>query len=96
MASKALADLLRDLREGAGTSLREAARDLGVDPSYLSRVERGRKRPSAAILDRAASYYDVPRDGFSTADGELPPDIIEILRENPDLISRIRSEYGQR
>jgi transcriptional regulator with XRE-family HTH domain len=94
MSSKALSDLLRDLREDRGTSLRAAARDLGVDPSYLSRVERGSKSVSAAVLDRAARYYDVPREQFVTAAGDLPEDVLEILRANPGLVAQIRSEYG--
>jgi len=33
---------LRIWREGSGRSLRQMARELNVDPSHLSKVERGR------------------------------------------------------
>ena len=41
---------LRAVREAQGRSLRSVAREAGVDPSYLSRVERGLRRPSVPFL----------------------------------------------
>jgi transcriptional regulator with XRE-family HTH domain len=95
MASKELAELLRELRESKGISLRGAARDLGVDASYLSRVERGDKKASPSVLDRAASYYELPREDFAFAEGKLPSDIVEILRSHPDLVRQLRKNYGR-
>lgn len=37
--------LLRKAREGAGLTLRELARRTGLDPTHLSRIERGLTRP---------------------------------------------------
>jgi len=96
MASKELAELLREVRESKGVSLRGAARDLGVDASYLSRVERGDKSASASVLDRAAQYYDLPRERFELANGALPKDIVEILQANPQLVAELRNSYGSR
>jgi transcriptional regulator with XRE-family HTH domain len=95
MASKELAELLRELRESKGISLRGAARDLGVDASYLSRVERGDKKASPSVLDRAANYYELPREDFAFAEGKLPSDIVEILRSHPDLVRQLRQNYGR-
>jgi transcriptional regulator with XRE-family HTH domain len=95
MPSKELAELLRELRESKGISLRSAARELGIDASYLSRVERGDKKASPSVLDRAASYYELPREDFAWADGKLPSDIIEILRSHPDLVRQLRQTYGR-
>lgn len=43
---------MRRLREQQGRSLRSVAADprVGVDPAYLSRVERGLVRPSMRLL----------------------------------------------
>lgn len=41
---------LRAVREAHGLSLRHVARMAGVDPGYLSRVERGLQRPSLPLL----------------------------------------------
>jgi len=95
MASKELAELLRELRESKGISLRGAARDLGVDASYLSKVERGDKKASPSVLDRAANYYELPREDFAMASGALPSDIVEILRSHPDLVEQLRQTYGR-
>ena len=43
------AALLRQARLARGLSLRAAARLLGVDPGYLSRLERGQRRPSIDV-----------------------------------------------
>ena len=86
--------LLKRLREERGKSLRAAARDLGVDPSYLYRVERGDKAASAELRERVAQFYDLPSEELKMAAGQVPDDILEILRSNPDLVARLRKEYG--
>jgi transcriptional regulator with XRE-family HTH domain len=96
MASKELAELLREVRESKGVSLRGAARELRVDASYLSRVERGGQNASSAVLERAASYYELPRERLQLAAGELPADIVEILRAHPEIVEQLRKSYGSR
>lgn len=94
MGTRPLSELLRELREERGASLRAAAKDLGVDPSYLSRLERGEKPPSPQLLRKAADYYEVSPEALALAEGKLPADVVEIVRAHPELIDRIRSEYG--
>ena len=94
MASKELASLLREVRESKGVSLRGAAKELEVDASYLSRVERGDKSASSRVLDRAARYYELPRERLEFAAGDLPADIVEILRTHPEIVERLRKTYG--
>ncbi len=72
--TRPLADVLRDLRAQRGSSLRSAARDLGVNPSV---------------------YYDVDEETLALAEGKLPTDVVEILRTHPELIDRLRDEYGR-
>ena len=52
---KTFGKTVRDLREEKGLKLREAAAELKIDPSFLSRVEKGEKRPTreqVEILER--------------------------------------------
>ena len=42
-----------------------------------------------------SDYYDITDDDIRLAAGELPVDIIDILRRNPQLIERLRSQYGK-
>jgi transcriptional regulator with XRE-family HTH domain len=93
--NRPVAQLLRDMRQQQGASLREAAHQLGVAPSHLSRLERGHKSPSSALRDRAASYYGIAPDVVALADGVLPEDIKEILIRHPELLTELRERYGQ-
>ena len=92
--AKALTNLLRDLRESNGTTLRAAAEDLEVNPAYLSRVERGEKPASQAIQNRLAAYYDVEPEVIRMASGQLPADIVRILQDHPDAVDLLRKKYG--
>lgn len=87
-------NLLRELRRKQGTSLRTAAADIGIAPSQLSRLERGQRRLAPDMSDRLSKYYDVPADVIALTGGAIPGDIVEILKSNPGLIARLRSEYG--
>jgi HTH-type transcriptional regulator, competence development regulator len=92
--AKPLTNLLRDLRESNGRTLRQAAKDLDVNPAYLSRVERGEKPPSQAIQSRLAAYYEVEPEVIEVASGKLPPDVVRILQANPHALDMLRKKYG--
>jgi transcriptional regulator with XRE-family HTH domain len=94
MADASVAELLRRMRVERGHSLRTAAKDLGVDPSYLSRVESGARSVSEGFEARVSNYYGLDRDLLDLAAGRAPADIIDILRRNPDLLAELRRAYG--
>jgi transcriptional regulator with XRE-family HTH domain len=80
--------MLHGLREQAGVTQTEVAGGLGIDPSYISRIERG-SRPAS---DRVIRYYG---ERFGAAD--LLASLVDIAREsqrdrrrrrNPLLIAR--------
>jgi transcriptional regulator with XRE-family HTH domain len=89
-----LSDLLRDLRERQGHTLRQAARALDVDAAHLSRIERGAKPASSAILERASSYYSVPQELLALSRGVVPEDVISILQHHPELLTELRDRHG--
>jgi transcriptional regulator with XRE-family HTH domain len=92
--STAVGDLLRKFRNERGQSLRGAARDLGVDPSYLSKVERGQKPLPEALRDRVTDYYDTDPDQLTVVSGGMPADVAKILAEHPEAIEELRRRYG--
>jgi transcriptional regulator with XRE-family HTH domain len=92
--TKPIGQLLRELREQRGESLRGAARNLGVDPSYLSKVERGDKPLPEALRPRLADYYDANPEELAIAEGLVPADIASILLEHPEVIAELRQRYG--
>jgi transcriptional regulator with XRE-family HTH domain len=93
--SETAASLLRELRRSQGRTLRSAASELGVAPSQLSRMERGERAVGDDAVTRLSEYYKVPPEVISLAQGNVPADIVEILRAHPSEIDRLRREYGQ-
>jgi transcriptional regulator with XRE-family HTH domain len=94
MPDQDLAQLLRAARERRGESLRSAARELGVAPSHLSRVEAGDRQLSDEMRRRANRYYGISDDIADLAAGEVPSDVVDILRRHPELIEQLRARYG--
>jgi transcriptional regulator with XRE-family HTH domain len=95
VADGSVADLIRRLRSERSESLRKAARDLGVDASYLSRVEAGTRTPSSELEGRIQAHYGVPKDLVDLAVGRVPEDVLVILREHPELLDEIRRRYAR-
>lgn len=63
---------LRAVRQAAGLSLREVARQLGVSPSFVSQLETGKSQPSVATLYSLAQLLDVPIDQLFNPDHAAP------------------------
>lgn len=55
-----IGDVLRDLRQQKGQTLRQVASRASVALGYLSEVERGQKEASSEILASLADALDVP------------------------------------
>jgi len=89
------ASLLRELRRRQGHSLRGAASELGLAASQLSRMERGERTIGEATVRRLSDYYKVPAEIIQLSQGQLPDDILAILRDHPEEIQRIREKYSQ-
>ncbi|MEZ0075937.1 cupin domain-containing protein [Planotetraspora sp. GP83] len=62
---------IRELRVGRGLSLRRVADLLGISPSALSQIERGRMRPSVTRLYQIMSVLDIPMAAVF-GEGETP------------------------
>lgn len=51
---------VRDLRESAGLLQRDVAQSAGIDSTYLSGVENGRRNPTLDVIVAIAHALDVP------------------------------------
>lgn len=91
--SDSAASLLRGLRERQGHTLRSAASELGLAPSQLSRMERGQRPIAEGNAQRLSDYYGVSAEIINLAQGQIPADIIAILREHPAEITHLREKY---
>ncbi|OMH31183.1 helix-turn-helix domain-containing protein [Tersicoccus sp. Bi-70] len=93
-----IGDVLRDVRQRQGRTLREVSHDARVSLGYLSEVERGQKEASSELLSSICSALSVPlslllrevSDRLAVADGVTVPDTVptdlsrEFVTEIPD------------
>ena len=86
-----IGDVLRDVRQRQGRTLREVSHSARVSLGYLSEVERGQKEASTELLSSICSALDVPlslmlrevSDRVADAEGVVIPDTVpqELSRE---------------
>ena len=99
-------ELLRDRRlakatSDAGFSLRRLADRVGIEPSYLSKIERGEQPPPGEeTIRRIADELGEDRDTLLALAGKVSGDLLEIIRERPvlvaDLLRAIRRAPAKR
>lgn len=68
-----IGDRLRESRQARGLSLRDLSSRLGVSPSLISQIERGRANPSVSTLYAIASELDVSLDDLLFNDRRPAP-----------------------
>ena len=89
---------VRERREGLRQldptfSVRQLATRIGVQPSYLSKVERGDVAPpSEATIVRLADELDVDKDVLLAMAGKVSSDLQTVIRRRPELFSRLIRE----
>jgi len=97
-----IGDVLRDVRQRQGRTLREVSHSARVSLGYLSEVERGQKEASSELLSSICSALDVPlslmlrevSDRVASAEGVSIPDTVptefsrEFARELPEDLAR--------
>ena len=96
METKEFGARLRKLRKQAGFSQRELADNVGVDFTYLSKIENGvMPPPSEKVILRLAEALDTDREELMTLAGKIPADIAQILK-NREAIQLLRSGRTQK
>lgn len=74
---------LRTKRRARGLSLRTLAQRLGVSPSLISQIERGRARPSVSTLFAIATELDASLDELLFNDERQPTSAEPAVRPSP-------------
>ncbi|MFO8175499.1 MAG: helix-turn-helix transcriptional regulator [Longimicrobiales bacterium] len=89
---------LRERREelratDPGFSVRKVAQRIGIQPSYLSKVERGEVAPpSEATIQKLAAELDVDSDVLLALAGKVSSDLQEAIRKRPRLFAELIRE----
>lgn len=76
--------LLRRLRQERRVGIKSLGPDLGVNYTYLSKLENDRGVPSDELIDRIAAYFKCDRDKLYLAADKVPSDAMEAIRRRPD------------
>jgi len=76
--------------ENVGFSLRRVAARVGVEPSYLSKVERGEQPPpSEATIARLAAELGEDVDVLLALAGKVSSDLQQVIRQRPTLFAQL-------
>jgi len=96
MATETFGARVRREREGRKIGLRQAAKSIGVSPTYLSMVERDEFHPPAEDKVRAlAKLLELDADELLALAGKVSSDLTAIIRDHPrELASFLRSIKG--
>lgn len=90
-----LGEVLRELRQDQGRTLREVSADADVSLGYLSEVERGQKEASSEMLDAITESLGTPlwivlrevSERMAVADGTVLPSVPALRTMPVTLIS---------
>src|SRR6266850_7016569 len=80
-------------KEGNAFSLRQLAGRIGVEPSYLSKIERGLEpRPSEETTRALALELSEDPDVLLAMAGKVSRDLQDIIRKRPQLFAQLIRE----
>ena len=83
--------LLRERRLAKGLSLRKFAELVGVSPTYLSLVEKGKveRPPTAERVRKMAELLDESPDQWIGLAGRVPDDVTDIIKSEPEAMPEL-------
>lgn len=88
-------EILRQLRSERGQGIKSLAPELGVNYSYISKLENNSIMPSPELVSRVADYFNYDRDQLLLSAGKVPDHILAILREHPEeALGYLRERFG--
>ena len=71
-------------------SLRQVAGRVGIEPSYLSKIERGEQPPPGEqTIRRLAEELGENPDALLALAGKVSSDLLEIIRERPTVVAEL-------
>ena len=71
-------------------SLRKVAARVGIEPSYLSKIERGEQPPPGEQnIRRLAEELGENPDTLLALAGKVSSDLLEIIRERPTVVAEL-------
>ena len=90
---KSLGEKLRELRDARGLLLREVAAQLEVDPSLLSKIERGERTAKKEQVSKFAEILKVSKDELLTL--WLADQVYDVIKDE-DLAEKAMKAAGNK
>lgn len=88
--------MLRKLRSEKGVSIKQLAPAVGVNYTYISKLENSKVNPSPEVVEKLSHYFDYDSDELMLAAGKIPKDILSILQSNPlEAVSYLRKKFAK-
>lgn len=89
---------VRELRESKRQndkqfSLRQIAKRVGVEPAYLSKIERGEQQASEKIVLALARELDGDANVFLALAGRVSEELLTIIRDRPQLFAEVLRQF---
>jgi len=81
--SETFGRLVKSMREQGQLSQRGLAKLIGKNHTYISKIESGKERPSAALVVALAKAVGADSAELQLAAGHLPRGYVEAIREKP-------------
>jgi transcriptional regulator with XRE-family HTH domain len=82
-SAQSLGQRIREARVDSKRSLRAAARELSLSPSYMNDIEFDRRVPSETVLLQIAEMFGLDPDQLLGAAGRVGADAEAYLKGNP-------------
>jgi HTH-type transcriptional regulator, competence development regulator len=71
-------------------SLRQVAHRIGIEPAYLSKIERGLfQPPSEEVIVKLAEILGEDKDVLLALAGKLSSDLQQIIRQRPQVFAQL-------
>ena len=90
---------IRALRAAAGLTQRDLAAKVGVEFSYISKIENGKLDfgdvPSESLIQRLAAALNADEFALLVAAGKIPPSIRDRFFQRPEVFQRLASLSDQ-
>jgi transcriptional regulator with XRE-family HTH domain len=88
---------IRELRRERNLSQRDLAAKIGIDFTYLSKIEVGRMEPpSEPVIRRIAQELGADEDELINLAGKVPKQLKAVLDDNPEAVELLRVLSEQR
>lgn len=70
-------------------SLRQVAQRIQVEPSYLSKIERGDEKPSEKTIKNLAQELHLDENILLAMEGKISQDLQDIILKNPVIFAQL-------